>query len=125
MFLTTVTFQRYNTAIFPYIILVICKQNDVISWYSKSVDKSAKWDIKRFKQHFLSFDSAIHLQQYNFSLQVTFNYCTCFSYAVDYGYAPEIDGKIALRELRIIQIILTQIMENNTVADREEVYATE
>ena len=47
MFPLTVTFQRSDTAIFPYAILVICKQNDVISWYLiLIVNMKTKWHIK-------------------------------------------------------------------------------
>ena len=43
----TVTFQSLDTAIFQYIILAICKQNDVINWNLISVDNlKTKRDIK-------------------------------------------------------------------------------
>ena len=54
MFPSTVTFQRSDTLIFPYTIMVICKQNGVIGWYLTLVDNmKTKWDVKEIYIGFL------------------------------------------------------------------------
>ena len=43
-----------NAAIFPYSIIVVCIQNDVVSRYMKSMNNfKTKWDIKNISTGFL------------------------------------------------------------------------
>ena len=51
--------QKFNLtkirySFFPYRILIICKQNDVINWHVKSLDNlKTKWDLKKISTGFL------------------------------------------------------------------------
>ena len=73
MFLSTVTFHRSDTLIFPYVIVAICNKMASSVDSSKLVDNlKTKETSKKFKENSLSFDNADHLHQQKFLLQVTF-----------------------------------------------------